>query len=376
MLQLPGGVVPHIARLSDDEMSESESRDKPAALLRRMQAGELSEQAIARNRAKLLLAAVQADDPALLAQLVPEKKRLGVELFTSLCSAADGHPDAAAWLLEYRRAHYSEQDLAAYETHRFDLELGFAPPTVAELRGVLRLRYTLNGVRVSGYKRAQESYDIPARIGEKRVIAVDAAAFYPLEPLPVLSRQFAEDTGDAASLRDAVPGDTISFGRCVPAPGGEEAPIRWRVLRAEAGRLLVLAEHGVAALPYEPESREVTWETCRLRRWLNGVFLPLAFTKAERAQILAAPVVTPDNAQFGTPGGGETQDRLFLLSAEEAEALTDETARSLGVWWWLRSAGFDNTFAVTVTPDGRLYRLGGFVDAEDYAVRPAMWLRR
>ena len=87
-------------------------------------------------------------------------------------------------------------------------------------------------------------------------------------------------------------------------------------------------------------------------------------------------VETPDNRNFATPGGDAAEDRLFLLSTEEAAGLLpDDASRALGCWWWLRTPGFDNSFAATVTPAGSVVRIGSFVDADDYAVRPALWLR-
>lgn len=103
--------------------------------------------------------------------------------------------------------------------------------------------------------------------------------------------------------------------------------------------------------------------------------LSLCFTGAERVLILPARVETPGSAQFGPSGGAAAEDRLFLLSVGEAAARTDEALRALGRWWWLRTPGFDNSFAAAVAPEGGIVRIGSFVDADDYAVRPAMWVR-
>ena len=140
--------------------------------------------------------------------------------------------------------------------------------------------------------------------------------------------------------------------------------------------MLVLCERAVAVLPYHPELQDVSWESCALRCWLNRVFLPLCFSSAEQERILSTTVQTPNNPNFGSFGGNATEDRLFLLSAEEAAGLLkDDAARALGCWWWLRTPGFDNSFAASVTPDGSVVRIGSFVDGDDYAVRPAMWVR-
>ena len=220
-------------------------------------------------------------------------------------------------------------------------------------------------------REARRSCEIPAAIGGKPVVGVDAAAFYAMDPMPRVRRIFRN-----AIVREAARGDSVSLGRVLDRRGGAETALRWRVLCREEGRALVLCEGPVAVLPYQREQQEVCWESCDLRRWLNAVFLPLSFDEAERALLLPAAVDTPDNPSFGSSGGKQAEDRLFLLSVEEASVLLPEdAARSLGRWWWLRSPGFDNSFAAAVTPDGAISRIGSFVDADDYAVRPAMWIK-
>ena len=102
----------------------------------------------------------------------------------------------------------------------------------------------------------------------------------------------------------------------------------------------------------------------------------MSFTSSERARILPGKVTTAVNRNFGTPGGEDTEDALFLLSIEEASSLLkDDAARALGCWWWLRTPGFDNSFAAAISPAGAVIPIGSFADADDYAVRPALWLR-
>ena len=368
LLQLPGGAVPARVCLTEDEMDDHDGGRKPRALLAQAAAGKLSAHSISRNRADLLLEAVRADRSDLLARFMPAHKRLPVEQFSALSEAASGSPDCAAWLLQYRRAHYSDRDFEDYETHRLDVELGFSEPTVAELKKQLRLRYAAGGVFVSGPKGSRTDVAIPARIGDRDVIGVDAAAFFAPERPQTVTRVFSGTL--------PVSGDATVLGRMSRHAGEPEQPIRWRALKTEPDRMLLLAEEPVAYLPFQKEPAEVTWETCDLRRWLNGVFLPLSFTPAERARILPTEIRTPDNTEFGSSGGRDTRDCLFLLSLDEVRALlpTDESRR-FETWWWLRSPGFDNSFAGKVTPDGTVVRMGGFVDSEDYAVRPAVWVR-
>ena len=371
------GAAPHCFMVSDDELGETPRQDRIPELLEKAMAGGVSAQTLSRHREALLREAVITDNPDALALLMPKERRIALEKLTALFRLAfeTPSPDAAAWLLQYRQEHYTPADLDRFEQLRMDRDLGLLEPDAGDLRKTFRLRYRAEGVSICGLRRQQHSYAVPLRIGEKKVIGVDPACFYPLNPMPRVTREFPA-VEPPPSFAAAAAGDVLLLGRCPEKKGGAESPLSWRVLAREEGRLLALCERPVALLPYHPEQQEVTWESCALRRWLNTVFLPLCFTEAERSRILPCTVKTPASRNFGTPGGEATEDFLFLLSAEEAAALLpDASSRTLGRWWWLRTPGFDNSFAATVSPEGAVVSIGGFVDADDYAVRPAVWLR-
>ena len=63
----------------------------------------------------------------------------------------------------------------------------------------------------------------------------------------------------------------------------------------------------------------MTWEDCALRAWLNDDFLNAAFTEAEQEHIAVTNVVNEDNPIFGTPGGNDTSDKIWLLSLGDIE---------------------------------------------------------
>lgn len=61
-----------------------------------------------------------------------------------------------------------------------------------------------------------------------------------------------------------------------------------------------------------------TWETCTLRQWLNNNFFNAAFSGYERAMIPTVTVSADENPEYSTDHGNATQDRVFLLSIDEA----------------------------------------------------------
>ncbi len=153
-------------------------------------------------------------------------------------------------------------------------------------------------------------------------------------------------------------------------------PIQWRVLSNTNGELFVMAEKILESRAYNQEYTGVTWENCTLRAWLNNDFYNAAFTSAEQAKIETSTVVNEDNPYYGTDGGNNTSDKLFLLSYAEATnapygfssgtgsdtaraAQGTDFAKSQGLYvngensyWWLRSPGYLPYYAGIVYIDG------------------------
>ena len=199
-----------------------------------------------------------------------------------------------------------------------------------------------------------------------------------------------------------LPGSVVTFGRYPQTRSGKDStPIEWLVLDYDAAnsRALLISLYGLDCLEYNEERAEITWEACTLRAWLNGDFYARAFSAAEKEAILTAAVDNGGSQGFGgygTDGGNDTQDRIFLLSYAEAwKYFTDDYARmceptdyavSQGSWpvryysaggkascsWWLRSPGGDQNSAAVVRPSGARGDIAA--DRPNNAVRPALWL--
>lgn len=67
----------------------------------------------------------------------------------------------------------------------------------------------------------------------------------------------------------------------------------------------------------------------------------------------------------------KTNDRIFLLSAEEANKLP-RLILNCNQWWWLRTAGFDNELVATVTDYGQAFRSSKHAYNNYGGVRPAI----
>lgn len=90
----------------------------------------------------------------------------------------------------------------------------------------------------------------------------------------------------------------------------------WRVLDIRDGAALLVTEDIIGQDSYHDAYCDITWADCALRAYLNGAFYD-GFTPADRARIVPVRNANPGNEWYGTAGGGDTRDSVFLLSVED-----------------------------------------------------------
>ena len=199
----------------------------------------------------------------------------------------------------------------------------------------------------------------------------------------------------------------VVFGRYRQGKNGEVLPLRWRVLAVKPmeRQVLLITEKLIDCRSYHNELENSTWADCNLRKWLNNEFLKEAFTEKERGKIFLTKNKNPANKQATPDGGIDTEEKIFLLSAEEVEMffsnVRDRIARNTP-WtleqyrnsedymmfpkmtmgsWWLRSPGRRSIYAHCVDStgvfigNGRSINVNGkYVVDDGVCVRPALWL--
>lgn len=219
------------------------------------------------------------------------------------------------------------------------------------------------------------------------------------------------------SSKGTVTWDCVYFGHYPQSSNGKEGfknePIKWRVLSVKGNNALLLADKSLDAQPYNRAEDEVTWEKSTIRSWLNGYdssknkkgtnytsknFIKKAFTAAEQKSIYKQTVLNAKNPEYGTAGGNNTKDKVFLLSIAEANAsaygfpgskektnarkakITAYTAsknsdmnESSTFGWQLRSPGGNPYLRAGVYDNGWLNFGGSSADDMD-TVRPALHL--
>lgn len=167
-------------------------------------------------------------------------------------------------------------------------------------------------------------------------------------------------------------------------------PIKWRVLHYENSEAFLLADAILDSQPYHSENEEIDWEKSSIRAWLNNEFINKAFSNEENKAINTVELINKDNSKYGTQGGKNTSDKLFLLSLSEVDET--EESKEYGFWdkktrkckndnfseetyfWWLRSPGNSSHDAAGVYYYGWVFGYGYDVQEPAGGIRPALYL--
>lgn len=188
-----------------------------------------------------------------------------------------------------------------------------------------------------------------------------------------------KDTGSSTpsvnpSYSTLAAGDTVVF-------GGYD----WYIIdKRENGVTLLMKTRPFVNKAYDSNAAynnpgSATWATSTVRTYLNETFYNElksyeSFSDVTggvyNATIVKTTVHTPANPSYGGSGGADTEDYIYLLSLQEANAL-DENIRTSGGFYWLRTPGYDNSYAALVTYAG-VVDAGGSPTYSGQEVRPVL----
>jgi len=212
-------------------------------------------------------------------------------------------------------------------------------------------------------------------------------------------------------------GDIVKFG-----------DFNWRVLDVQSSgkaqiinKALLISEEILEQRAFHSCYAGVTWENSHLRNYLNSDFYN-NFESDQQAQILVSELKNPGNHWYGIAGGNDTQDKIFILSLEEADQYFGNSGDYLarrrkkydnGQWvfddvgwilsnqhdstrvarlhndttahaatqpapaslWWLRTPGYSDCTVAYVSTTGNIPANGDRVCIGRGGVRPAMWVK-
>ena len=196
--------------------------------------------------------------------------------------------------------------------------------------------------------------------------------------------------------------DLVSFGSYPQSDtsGKKKDPVEWWVLDNEGDELFLLSRYNLDAKKYNDRAGDITWENSTLRAWLKDTFLNRTFNTTEQGAIAETNVIN-DKSFIGVPGGNNTKDKVFLLSAKDAvnsayfqgdgyrmtqntpytaKQSSDMNRAGYADDWWLRTPGHRADMAayvadyVNTAPFDNVSEIGDYTHAEYKGVRPAIKL--
>ena len=161
-----------------------------------------------------------------------------------------------------------------------------------------------------------------------------------------------EQNGEDKSMRDFKPGDTVEF-----------AGQKWNVLdEVEENKFLCINNDIICEKEFDEDNNN-NWKESSLRRYLNGEYLE----KFEDVNLASwQQDLTTDD---GLKEYGSSEDKIFLLTAEQYRKYR-KNIRVILDWWWLITADSTvNNYVRFVYTDGSLSSYNAFFG--NSGVRPA-----
>lgn len=199
-------------------------------------------------------------------------------------------------------------------------------------------------------------------------------------------------------------GDTIRFGA-----------YQWKVIGLKENDILIISDQILEQRDYHKKKEDVTWEKSEVRHYLNTYFFD-TFSTSEKETIMATHNKNTGNPWYGSDGGNDTVDKVFLLSLDEVVRLyfgdsgrlldnpkpnqrywfdrqDENNGKRMALfmdshwWWWTRTPGKNNRVAVYVHGDGNIGMQGNGISKTSFntlhhktqsnegGIRPALWIK-
>lgn len=190
---------------------------------------------------------------------------------------------------------------------------------------------------------------------------------------------------------------------------------QWKVLDIKENKMLIISDQIIEQRDYHDKKETITWEHSEIRHYLNNSFLE-RFSPSDKERILTTHNINADNPWYGSFGGADTVDRVFLLSLDEIVRLyfgdssrlldnpkpnqrywfdrkDDNNIKRTALfkdshwWWWTRTPGKNNKVAVYIHGDGNIGIQGNGISKTSFntlhhitksnegGVRPSIWVK-
>lgn len=194
----------------------------------------------------------------------------------------------------------------------------------------------------------------------------------------------------------------VKFGKYWQGESESEGktPIEWIVASNCAKEVLLISLFCIDRKKFD-ENNTPNWKDSTIRKWLNGDFFNEAFNDDEKEFIVESEIL--NNNLLVEDVKEKTLDKVFLLSVEEIikyfntnesrmaaatkYAITHNAYRDSNYktkegnptcYWWTRSIGnhFSHSHVAGINYFGYIGASGNLPNANNFAIRPALWIKR
>lgn len=210
----------------------------------------------------------------------------------------------------------------------------------------------------------------------------------------IIKKEEAPKEDEVPELLEPLPDvrNTLFFGKYEQDNSMQNStePIEWIILKTNDRKLTLISKNTLDNIPFHNQMHGGTWDKSDVRVWLNSIFVDRAFSEDELDCIYDTNVVADINPQYpNSDPGGNTIDKVFLLSVQEASALfwsdedrhceATEYAQNAGVrfdakgcWWRLRTCGKFETGVASIGFGRQIQYEGDTVIDVGYGIRPVI----
>lgn len=196
---------------------------------------------------------------------------------------------------------------------------------------------------------------------------------------------------NTVNFKEIKKGDTILMGDAgqYGQTDFDTDKIEWTVLDVKDGKALLLSrfvlfeDYYNNKYYYNTLSKKgdiVTWSNSYIREKLNGEFYSKIFSDSEKRRIISSELTNADNPEYGTSGGKNTTDKIFLIDVFDAQRyFSSEDSLRAFTSWYLRTPGGSINNASYIDRNGVLQIYGESVNdfgnwTNTNGIRPAMWI--
>lgn len=185
-------------------------------------------------------------------------------------------------------------------------------------------------------------------------------------------------------------GNSVVFGVYEQNPSSDGVEkLEWIIAEKNEEEALLISKYAFEALPFSTSSS--TWEDSIARAWLNNGFINTSFVRADRSKIREKSITTIYTDAQGAEKIEITQDKAFLLSANDANryfatndarlAMATEALKTKEAHINLDN-GMAHYWLRTIAPNGEIMYVNGSGAINDtgkpsekiMAIRPAIWV--